>query len=155
VRLYDPLCSVPLRAWQRVIVSELTQEYDGRTVVWVADSLGGAGKTGLCRHLLLTRTDVQYVTGGKGADIAYVVSEKCRVLLLDLPRQAEGKISYAIIEQAANGMIFSPKYESRLKIMLPIRVYIFANWLPDLSQLSADRWDVRSLGTSDLVLESV
>lgn len=141
----DLLQGAVLRPWQATLLSEFDQPFNGRTVTWYVDAQGGMGKTALARHLLLSRHDVHYVTGGKGADIAYSLTDSTKILLMDLPRQSEGHISYGMIEQLANGLVFSAKYESRLRLFEPIRVIVFANWQPDRSMLSADRWDVREL----------
>ena len=45
--------------------------------------------------------------------------------------------------------MFSPKYESTSKLYNIPHVLVFANWMPDMSRLSIDRWDIMHLCTAD------
>jgi hypothetical protein len=52
---------------------------------------------------------------------------------------------YSLMESFKNGRIFSPKYESISKTFKPCHVVVFANFIPDHSKLSQDRWLVKNL----------
>lgn len=51
-----------------------------------------------------------------------------------------------MIESFKNGLFFSPKYDTCTKTFKSAKVVVFANWAPDKTKLSADRWDVRHIG---------
>jgi len=44
-----------------------------------------------------------------------------------------------------DGVVFSGKYEGGARLFPPPHVIIFANFLPDFTKLSADRWVIRTL----------
>ena len=54
-------------------------------------------------------------------------------------------MSYSAIESLKDGLLFSGKYEGGVKLFPPPHVVIFANFLPDMTKLSIDRWDIHTL----------
>lgn len=64
---------------------------------------------------------------------------------MDLTRSQENMLNYGMIESFKNGVFFSPKYNSITKIFKPVKMIIFANWLPDKEKLSEDRWDIHHI----------
>nr|KAG5709282.1 hypothetical protein BaRGS_018034 [Batillaria attramentaria] len=79
---------------------------------------------------------------GKSTDTKHAYSGE-RIVIFNLTRSQEDHINYEIIESIKNVIIFSPKYESGMKIFEPPHVVVFANFSPNLSKLSQDRWDIR------------
>lgn len=69
------------------------------------------------------------------------------ICIFDLSRTQAEKIDaiYMAMEQFKNGRIFSPKYHSATKVFRTPHVVVFANYPPDLSKLSQDRWDIEEL----------
>lgn len=65
------------------------------------------------------------------------------LVVIDIPRCNENKVSYQAIEDLKNGMLFSTKYESAMCVFDAPHVLVFANFPPERAKLSADRWDVR------------
>jgi len=131
-----------LRAWQENALEKLANQSD-RKVLWIMDSTGGKGKTFLAKWLCVMR-DAFYVEGGKKADISYAYDFQ-ETVVFDLSRQTQEFVNYGTIESFKNGMMFSAKYESSMKIFKPAKVIVFSNWAPDTSQLSADRWEIIDL----------
>lgn len=132
-----------LREWQWKFLSEVYARNNDRRVFWIFDEKGGSGKTALAKWLVC-RKDALYVSG-KAADIKYALSEhleekEIKMVIFDYPRSQKEYISYGAIEEVKNGLFFSNKYESKMSIFNPPIVIIFANFLPDVSQLSLDRW---------------
>lgn len=84
----------------------------------------------------------QYMTPGKFADMAYAICEETTVLFMDCPRARLEMLQYDFVEGVKNGMIFSTKYESRMKFLPRCHVVIFMNAHPDLTQLSSDRYTI-------------
>ena len=131
-----------LRTWQTSALEQLAAQ-DDRGVLWIHDSTGGKGKTFLAKWLCVMH-DAFYIDGGKKADISYAYDLQ-RTVVFDLCRQTEEFVNYGTIESFKNGIIFSPKYESKNKMFEPARVIVFSNWAPDRRQLSEDRWNVIDL----------
>ena len=128
-----------LRPWQQHALNRLASQGE-RTVLWIMDSTGGKGKTFLAKWLCVMQ-DAFYIEGGKKADISYAYDFQSTVVF-DLSRQTQEFVNYGTIESFKNGMMFSAKYESTMKVFKPAQVVVFSNWAPDKSQLSADRWEI-------------
>lgn len=130
-----------LKPWQQQAVADLVWQ-DDRKIIWYVDYEGGAGKTFLTKWLLATK-DAFVARGGKVADIAYAYKGQ-DIVVFDFTRDKEDFVNYSAIEALKDGLIASPKYESCLKLKRnPARIICFSNFRPDLSKLSADRWDIR------------
>lgn len=91
---------------------------------------------------------VLFLTSAAGKDLVHQVVKTKRppkIVILNLSRQSEGAFSYASVESIKDGLVFSGKYEGGSKLFPRPHVIVFANWNPDLSKLSLDRWDIRTL----------
>lgn len=131
-----------LRQWQTQLLKRLMSQGD-RKVLWAYDTIGGLGKTWLAKHLISWHSAF-YIMNGKCADISHAFN--CQnIVVFDLCRSLEDHVNYTIIEQFKNGVMWSPKYQSTTKIFDPCKVIIFANFSPNRSKLSEDRWDVVNL----------
>lgn len=105
------------------------------------------GKTFITKYLL-TEGDCLRLENGKSADIKYAVTGQ-KVVVFDLSRSQESHVNYEVIESVKNGVVFSTKYESQMKVYKTPHVIIMANFAPDESKMSADRWDIRYIQESD------
>lgn len=144
----DVLDREDLYTWQKDLLTELESEPHDRQILWYCDESGGSGKTAFCKHVLKNFHRALFFNGGNFRDISHCVC-KSRfdplVVLINLPRSSEGKLSYASIEAIKDGLIQSGKYEGGFKMYAPPHVVIMANFMPQLDQLSLDRWDIRHL----------
>jgi hypothetical protein len=62
-------------------------------------------------------------------------------IIFDMTRENSEQINYSTIESLKNGIVFSGKYESRLKVAHgSTKVLVMINREPDLDKLSRDRW---------------
>ncbi len=138
------MMKIKLRTWQENCLRKLAAQ-SPRQVLWVLDSTGEKGKTFLAKWLCVMQ-DAFYIEGGKKADISYAYDFQ-RTVVFDLCRSTEEFVNYGTIESFKNGMMFSPKYESAVKVFKAAQVIVFSNWAPDQSKLSADRWDIVDLET--------
>lgn len=136
------LSETELKKWQRKCIKKLDKQ-DDRKILWIIDPEGGKGKTYLAKYLV-TYTNAFYIDAGKRADIAYHYENQSTVIF-DLCREKEDTFNYTLLESFKNGMLFSPKYESNLKMFKPPKVVVFANWSPQYEKLSSDRWDIWEL----------
>lgn len=131
------------RPWQADLLALLAADPDDRKVYWVTDIAGGKGKTVLAKHLV-DQCSAFYCNGGKHTDIVYAYAGE-RVAVFDYVRDSAEYVNYGAIEQLKNGIMFSSKYESGMKRCANPHVVVFANFHPDQSKLSADRWHIITL----------
>lgn len=132
--------------WQQQLIDELNGVPDDRTVLFYVDSDGGKGKTWLMRYLLSSDPDsVQVLSVAKRDDIAHAVDETKKIFLFNVPRGGMMYLQYTILEQLKDRMVFSPKYNSRTKILALSHVVVFCNEPPDETKMSLDRYDIRIL----------
>lgn len=83
---------------------------------------------------------------GKKADMAYVVNPDCKTFFFDCPRSKQGEfIQYDFLEELKNGLIISPKYESKMKRLNTPHVVVLTNETPDMTKLSSDRYSITNL----------
>lgn len=134
--------------WQQTFIDFLKTPPDNRTVNWVCDRIGGNGKSDLTNYLL-SHENAFLVDCGKLADIAYAYDNQ-PIVVFDLARDTEDYCPYRAMEAFKNGRFFSPKYNSCLKTFTPPHVIVFANYKPDESKLSRDRWDIIELDEQKL-----
>lgn len=66
------------------------------------------------------------------------------IVCFDYDRDTKEHINYGLLENLKNGALWSPKYESKCKNFreVNVKVVCFANYAPDYSKLSDDRWRV-------------
>lgn len=147
----DPLEGKVLKDWQKVILQILDMPPVDREIYWFTDIKGGGGKTTLAKSICIKNPNAIYVSG-KVADvkcgITKMIQEKKKYpnpIMFDFVRSNENFISYEAIESVKNGIFFNTKYESG-QVQFPTpHVIIFANFNPDLSKLSADRWVITDI----------
>ena len=130
--------------WQASLIEILKGPIHPRQLHWITDLTGNRGKTAMMRHLMMTQKPVSatYVTG-KSSDVKYAILQmktvpKC--ILVGFVRSQENFISYQMLEEVKDGMFFSTKYESGMKIYNPPHLIVMANFFPDITKLSMDRW---------------
>lgn len=142
----DPLQGKELRPWQEHLWGILEEpcEPGDRTIYWYWEDAGNVGKTTFAKHVCLQSKRVLY-TGGKASDVKYGIASmkhKPKIVLWDVMRSQEQYLSYQGIEEVKNGIFYSGKYESGMVMYNVPHVVIFANFPPDRSKLSGDRWSV-------------
>jgi len=143
-RLVNP--DGPLRPWQQELVSDLGDGTDDRTITFYVDYAGNTGKSFMCRYLLTTRSDVQVLRIGKRDDLAHAIDQNKHVFLIDVPRSQMEYLQYSVLEMMKDRTVFSPKYHSVTKVLSTTPfVIVFCNEDPDMSKLSADRYDIKHL----------
>lgn len=63
-------------------------------------------------------------------------------MVFDLTRTAQDHINWEVIESIKNGIMYSTKYGSRMKIYKPPKMVVFMNKEPVMDKLSADRYEL-------------
>lgn len=137
------------RLWQQCLMDYLRLPADDRTVLFNIDRLGGAGKTKFCQFLPYWLPDriICVMRPGKVADMAMLVDVNADIFIIDCPREATDFVQYRIMEELKDGYVSSPKFHSTTLVLRksPVHVVVFMNDDPDMSKLSADRYQVVEL----------
>lgn len=136
-----PSCGITLWKWQQNLADELDQEPHTRSIIWYHDSIGNTGKSTLAKWLIANKDTI--VAEGKKADVLYGYQGE-RIVIFDLSRSTEEYTPYDTIEKLKNGVYFNTKYESGMRVYDQPHVVVFANFAPDQTKMSADRWDIRT-----------
>lgn len=140
------------RDWQQNLIEFIKDKPDDRTILWYSDPIGSAGKTQMAKYLAVHRKAI-VLNNAKTSDIAYAIPDNPEIVIFDLSRSNEGHINYGAIEQVKNGLVFSAKYESKMKYFNSPHVVVFANTEPDYDQMSLDRWKIIHLSKKEKVEE--
>jgi len=133
--------------WQMECITYLAGNPDPRRVRWYYDPDGGCGKTELARFLI-AKKGAFFLASAKGTDMCHqIVKSRShpKIVCINLTRASEGAFSYATIESIKDGLVFSGKYEGGVRLFPKPHLIIFANWYPDISKLTPDRWEILTL----------
>lgn len=134
----------PLRPWQAALYDSLKQAPCPRSIFFIVDFSGNAGKTWFGHYYCFMNDNAQVLLPGKKADMSYALDPLVRVLFIDAPRSKQGEyLQYDFLEDVKNGYVFCSKYESRVKQLGPCHVVVFMNEEPDMNKLSKDRYCIR------------
>lgn len=141
---------VPRPGWQEGLTEILSGPISKRAILWYYDSVGNIGKSYFADHYGDHRSVV--VNGGTHSDIFHLLAGTLpkETVFFDYPRDKEGNFPYAVLEQLKNGRFTSGKYQSRAVRFRVPHVVVFANFYPDTSKMSADRWVVKDLDVIEI-----
>ena len=133
--------------WQSELETELDGDADDRSILFYFDPDGGKGKSWFQQYYLTKHPErAQVLSIGKRDDIAHVIDPRKRVFFFNVPRDGMQYLQYTILEQMKDRMIFSPKYNSKTKILQVVpHVVIFCNELPDYEKMTEDRYVTRNI----------
>lgn len=140
-----------LRPWQETLYSDLLKKPDDRKIIWYIDRAGAQGKTQFCSWFRAKHDCIILTQMGGGRDAATIIKgfldrgwdQKC--VLVDLPRKAQFHSIYEPIEMIKNGCMTTVKYEGETLEFSHPHVVVFANFPPDMSAMSRDRWVIRDI----------
>lgn len=141
--------------WQKDIICTLKEEPDDRTIHWYWSNEGGIGKTTFCKYLVVKEECI--VLGGKACDVRNGVIEYAKAnsgdtperILINIPRSfASEYVSYEAFENLKDMLFYSGKYEGGMVCGNCPHLFIFANFAPDISKMSADRWKIYNIDSS-------
>lgn len=137
-----------LYQWQSDLRQTLQTEPDDRKIIFVIDHEGNQGKTWFAKYYTKQHADAQFIEPSKKADMAYALQDDLRVLFLNVTRTSDTKNQeylYSFVESVKDGMVFSPKYESRMKYYGKVHVVVMMNTNPNMELLSQDRYEIIEL----------
>jgi hypothetical protein len=133
--------------WQRECFSYSCEPATRRTIRFYIDKHGGAGKTSVALFCAKEcPTSTQILTGGSFKDIAYVLDDSKSRFIFNIPKGGMEFLSYNILEGLKDGIIFSSKYESKIKTWGHNNmVMVLCNEDPDFDKLTLDRYDIKHI----------
>lgn len=147
IKLKKPLkvlLETQLYPWQRSIIDIISSEPDDRTIHWFWEANGCTGKTTFAKYL--SHKFGAIPLEGKKNDILYCAAMfESDLYIWDLERCMEEYVSYGALEKIKNGYFMCSKYESKPIIRNSPHVIVFANFAPDIKNLSKDRWNIVSI----------
>jgi len=135
------------RPWQQHILFEIQNRPDNRTINWVHDAKGGIGKSTLVKYLVYHNL-AAFMTFLSATDLAHQVvkNDASPVYVFDLPRTKSEKVGmdeiYTTLEAVKNGLVMSGKYDGGKLIMNSPHIWVFSNFAPDQTKMSADRFKI-------------
>lgn len=148
--------------WQNFFARQiLLRRACDRRVVWIFDKKGANGKTAFCKHMVAAHPDkCRMITSiGKVSDFNNNLSNFIKngfegdTYLFNLSRSyAEKEHIYEALENIKDGVITCTKYTGGVFYIPATKVYVFANFMPNLSALSNDRWEIYTLNHGSLWL---
>jgi len=131
------------RPHQQALSDRLGEPAESRKIIFVIDPAGNTGKSWFVDYYAGTHPEVQILSHGRREDLAFAIDERKSVFFFDLPRSAGEFLPFTVLEQLKDRRIFSNKYESRVKKLAKIpHVVVFMNEYPDMTKLSADRYEI-------------
>jgi len=132
--------SISLRRWQSSLLTLLRGEPSRRSIIFVVDEVGGAGKSTFAEHIVHDRECNAFrLHPGRGVDLAYVIDQPYQTFLVDCPRGSQGFMPCAFLESLKDGFIVSTKYETRIKQFMRPHLVVFTNSRVPNEVLSVDR----------------
>lgn len=135
--------------WQNEIYNLYETEPDGRHLYWYWEPIGKSGKSAFCKYMAV-HCKVIVIQGGRVGDIMNIIynlnMDEIKMIIIDIPRCHNNKVSYVSIECILNGMITNGKYETGTKTFNAPHVVVFSNYKPDLEDtLSLDRFIIKRI----------
>lgn len=139
-----------LRLWQ-TYVDTLLQRQTDREILWIWDTVGNTGKTWMSNYISSCKGGI-VMENGKTSDIAYAYGQQ-RIVVFDYSRSQEERVNYHVLECFKNGRLFSPKYDSKVLTFKSVKLLVLANFKPDFTKLSMDRWCVYEIAETPVFKE--
>lgn len=137
------------RPWQAYMLGIIKEPADDRSIYWIHDTVGGKGKSRLASHLAKDHNAL--LLEGRLTDMAYLyVNAGCpRIAIFDISRAAAEHSDhlYSFAEKLKNGHMTSTKYTCKHETFAAPHVIFFANFEPDMTKWSRDRYKIINLDT--------
>ena len=141
---------IELAPWMDKLLAIISEKPNSRSIYWIWEPKGKAGKTHFQKWYELQNKGDVLVLSGKAGDmkngiIKFKEVNGCvpRVVMCNVPRSTEERfISWQGMEEIKDMLFYSGKYEGGMINDKPPHFVMFANWLPDTSHMSGDRWHI-------------
>jgi hypothetical protein len=150
--LISETSGMTLRSWQTQLLDSLSGAPQPRKVRWWWDERGNVGKSWMGNHLRLHHNAV-VCQMMKKADLCHMLTKMpvhTTCVVFDLTRSHEAgavAVVYEMLEMLGNGYICSGKYDSQAIDLPKLDLIVFANFQPDRTAMSEDRWIVNHIAS--------
>jgi hypothetical protein len=136
--------------WQQRLLDGIAGDADDRSIHWVCDESGGAGKSRLAAHLRLTRNAMTLQGRIQDMTMAYV-HRMVDVCIFDISRSAVEMSDhlYTMAENLKNGVLMNSKYQSKEYSFKPPHVIFFCNQMYQEGKWTGDRIKLHKLTAAD------
>jgi len=139
--------TIELYDWQRKCVDILSKDPDERSIYWIWEPEGCAGKTVFQKYLFTTLKKDIVIVSGKAMDMKYAIvkylEENGRtpeIVLVNIPKCSGNHLSIAGMESIKDMFFYCGKYEGGMVCGPNPHVMVFANEAPQMEDvLSKDR----------------
>lgn len=148
--LREHFTSSRLRPWQQTLLDTTQEDPHPRQIIWLWEAEGNVGKSWMANYLGAVHGAL-VLSAGRKLDLAYIFAkQQSKTVIFDLARTqapTEGKEHaldgiYSLAEDLKNGRVVSTKYDSKAIFFRPPHVIFLANFEPDRTKWSADRYRV-------------
>lgn len=160
--LREQYSSSSLMPWQNALVEYLDEGVDPRKIAWIWDKDGNSGKSWMAKYLVATR-NACYLSFGRKSDLTYIFSQDPKpIVVFNLSRTTAPSMEehennkknfldgiYSLAEDLKDGILVNTKYEAKTVMFEVPHVIFFANFEPDRTKWSADRYDVTNMTPMD------
>lgn len=155
---YKPVDLV-LRPFQEELKNYLlAPNADDRKIMVVVDPEGGSGKSKFAKYMYDHKVFLIEYSNTEKAKNAAADELPALGCIVDMSRCKPKDVSngdiYAALESIKNGYFRSTFRQNRMVIVNPPNMVIFTNHKPDLSSLSADKWDLKLIDRSNWTLHN-
>lgn len=153
-----PTRKIPLMfSWQKDLKRLIKEEINERKVRWFVDEVGATGKSEFLKHMMLYEGDkvMGFRRFGGAQNASHLVLERLKkgqkvdAIICDFPRKYENIDIYEVLEDMIDGVMTSTKYMGGDVFIDTPHVIVLANFLPDVTNLSLDRWIIKRLIKQD------
>lgn len=150
-------CDVQLWPWQQAVKDYwIDRDVGNRRILFIVDEVGNAGKTILSRYCLVHRPGTQILRMGRVADMAHAINNHNDLFFINIPRTKMEMINYETLEDLKDGMVWSPKYKSMMKMFRTSpNLIVTMNSMPNMEALSQDRYVILILENGNWSCEQV
>ena len=135
--------------WQIDILEAIKEEPNDRVINWYWSEAGGTRKTSTCKYLAIHHKAL--ILGGKAADVRNGVSTYLQkkghtpeLIVVNVPKSFDPTyVSYEAFENIKDMCFYSGKYEGGMVVGNSPHLFVFANFAPDESKMTAaGRWNI-------------
>jgi len=149
---------VDWKPWQKDLVEELKNSPSPRKIHWYFDHYGNSGKSFFAKHFgmykgafVSTKANTYHIATALDEYIRANGQDSVLIVIFNFTRQQESRNIYQALEELKDGMVTSEKYKGRTMFFPNPHLVCFANYLPDITTVTQDRWDIRVLQNEKVV----